>query len=352
MIQSNEKQGYILYQYCSFSMIPTLSRRDFLRFFGSNLLSLGFLFAIPKNFAFIQSQTIPLGRTTRSLNYYDLPSYSSKELGFYNTDTIVNIIGERLGDQEPAHNPLWYQTEKGWIHSAYVQPVKNILNEPVLDIPPGGMLCEVTVPFTQAWIIDNDRKKRSYRFYYGSTHWISYAIKAYDNSIWYRIVDDYYEASYMAYGRHFKPVLAEEMVPISALNINKKIEIDLVNQKLVAFENDRPIYMSRIATGYFEGDTPIGEFSIERKQPSRHMVGGSETRRFDLPGVPWVCFISWTGVSIHGTYWHNNYGTPQSHGCINLPLEAAKWVYRWTLPEVPVNDDYVESEFGTKVVIQ
>ena len=333
-------------------MTPSLSRRDFLKLFGSNLMSLGFLYAIPKNYASIQSQSIPLGRTTRSLIYYDLPSYSGKELGYYNTDTVVKIIGERAGDPEPTNNPIWYQTERGWIHSAYVQPVKEILNEPVLDIPPGGMLCEVTVPYTQAWIIDNDRKKRSYRLYYGSTHWISFAIKANDDSIWYRIVDDYYEASYMAYARHFKPVLAKEVAPISPLNVNKRIEIDLAKQQMVAFENNYRIYISRIATGYFEGDTPIGEFSIERKQPSRHMVGGGETRRFDLPGVPWVSFISWTGVSLHGTYWHNNYGTPQSHGCINLPLGAAKWVYRWTLPEVPVNDDYVESKLGTKVVIQ
>jgi len=59
------------------------------------------------------------------------------------------------------------------------------------------------------------------------------------------------------------------------------------------------------------------------------MASNLQGNEFDLPGVPWVCYISWTGVSFHGTYWHNNYGTPQSHGCINLTPEAAKWIYRW-----------------------
>jgi len=50
--------------------------------------------------------------------------------------------------------------------------------------------------------------------------------------------------------------------------------------------------------------------------------------------VPWVSYIeSSTGVAIHGTYWHNNYGVTMSHGCINMLSEDSKWVYRWTTPE-------------------
>ena len=55
-------------------------------------------------------------------------------------------------------------------------------------------------------------------------------------------------------------------------------------------------------------------------------------RGFDLPGVPWVTFFTSTGVSFHGTYWHNDYGTPRSHGCVNLLPEDAKFLYRWTSP--------------------
>jgi hypothetical protein len=65
-----------------------------------------------------------------------------------------------------------------------------------------------------------------------------------------------------------------------------------------------------------------------------------------------VCFISWTGISLHGTYWHNNYGRPQSHGCINLTPQDALWFYRWTEPVLPAEKEYVATRMGgTKVVV-
>ncbi len=85
------------------------------------------------------------------------------------------------------------------------------------------------------------------------------------------------------------------------------------------------------------------------------MAAELDTDFFDLPGVPWVCYILWTGVSLHGTYWHHNYGTPQSHGCINLTPEAAKWIYRWTDPYVPFDEDFVQTDKilrnGTPVIV-
>jgi lipoprotein-anchoring transpeptidase ErfK/SrfK len=108
--------------------------------------------------------------------------------------------------------------------------------------------------------------------------------------------------------------------------------------------------VARTSTGAVEGSTPQGEFIVERKQPSRHMAA-TEGNGYDLPGVPWVCFIHWNGVSLHGTYWHNNYGNVMSHGCINLTPEAAKWFFRWTVPVVAAGDDYEESESGTRVIV-
>ncbi len=72
---------------------------------------------------------------------------------------------------------------------------------------------------------------------------------------------------------------------------------------------------------------------------------------FDLPGVPWVSYIYWTGVALHGTYWHNDYGTPRSGSCINLTPADAKWLYRWTLPIVPPGEDWVRAPEGTRVVV-
>jgi lipoprotein-anchoring transpeptidase ErfK/SrfK len=62
---------------------------------------------------------------------------------------------------------------------------------------------------------------------------------------------------------------------------------------------------------------------------------------YDLPGVPWVSFFTGTGISFHGTYWHNDYGQPRSHGCVNLTPADAKFIYRWTRPAVPPETQYL-----------
>lgn len=333
-------------------MSSRLSRRDFLKISAAATAGLGFRdFPPGGDPASNRPPSFSLGRTVYSLRYYEHPSFSSKELGFYNTDSIINIYQEKVGDPKPAHNPIWLRTDDGWVHSSYVQPVNRQLNDPVREIPVGGKLFEVTVPYTQAWLINENNWKRAYRFYYGSTYWVTYAFEGVTGDIWYQVIDDRYDEIYAVKAEHFRPVTADELTPISPGVKSKKVIVDLGRQRVIAYENERPVFTTRIATGYFEGDTPKGEFIVERKQPSRHMASTLEGNGFDLPGVPWVCYISWTGVSLHGTYWHHNYGTPQSHGCINLTPEAAKWVYRWTEPIVPVEEDYVESDNGTRVVV-
>jgi lipoprotein-anchoring transpeptidase ErfK/SrfK len=73
---------------------------------------------------------------------------------------------------------------------------------------------------------------------------------------------------------------------------------------------------------------------------------------FDLPGVPWVSYFTSNGVAFHGTYWHNDFGVPHSHGCINLTPEAAKWVYLWTTPAVPPKEYVYSDNHGTRVIIR
>jgi lipoprotein-anchoring transpeptidase ErfK/SrfK len=63
-----------------------------------------------------------------------------------------------------------------------------------------------------------------------------------------------------------------------------------------------------------------------------------------------VTYFHWWGTAIHGTYWHNDFGRPRSHGCVNVPNEIAKWVYRWTTPAVPPDKQFVD-EKGTTVLI-
>ena len=80
-------------------------------------------------------------------------------------------------------------------------------------------------------------------------------------------------------------------------------------------------------------------------------AGDIASNGFDLPGVPWVLYITKGGISLHGTYWHNDYGHPRSHGCINLTPQASKWLYRWTVPSVEFGKQYAYEYFGTAVHI-
>jgi lipoprotein-anchoring transpeptidase ErfK/SrfK len=72
---------------------------------------------------------------------------------------------------------------------------------------------------------------------------------------------------------------------------------------------------------------------------------------FDLPGVPWVMYINEAGVSLHGVYWHNDFGIPHSHGCVNLSITSAKWLFRWTTPVVQPGDQFAYERKGTLVEI-
>src|SRR3990172_2396540 len=69
-----------------------------------------------------------------------------------------------------------------------------------------------------------------------------------------------------------------------------------------------------------------------------------------LPGVPWTCFFTETGVAFHGTYWHDNFGMPMSRGCVNMRIEEAKWLFRWARP-LHDPDRISNRGIGTGVVI-
>ena len=71
---------------------------------------------------------------------------------------------------------------------------------------------------------------------------------------------------------------------------------------------------------------------------------------YELPGVPWTCFFHEAGYAFHGTYWHDNFGTPMSRGCVNMRIDEAKWLFRWVRP-LHEQDRVYSPGYGTLVVI-
>jgi len=125
---------------------------------------------------------------------------------------------------------------------------------------------------------------------------------------------------------------------------DKRIEVNLSAQRVLAFEGGNKVNEFVVSTGLW-GRTPTGTFTIQRKVPSQTMAGGNRAigTYYYLPGVPWVQFfgnsqVPWSrGFSFHGTYWHNNFGHPMSHGCVNMKTPDAQWLYDWAPMGTSVN---------------
>ncbi len=142
-----------------------------------------------------------------------------------------------------------------------------------------------------------------------------------------------------------------------SLTGEKHIYVDLATQTLKAYQGDILYLETKVSTGKW-GKTPTGEFTIWEKLKATKMSGGSGADYYYLPNVPFVMFFEGSGVSagrgfgLHGTYWHNNFGHPMSHGCVNLRTVDAEKLYYWVSPEATGNITRSTSDNpGTKITI-
>ena len=134
----------------------------------------------------------------------------------------------------------------------------------------------------------------------------------------------------------------------------KWIEIDLTKQRLYAHDRDIIVYEFPISSGKW-GATPTGNFRIWAKLKYTLMHGGSKNDNtyYYLPNVPYTQYF-YKGFGLHGTYWHNNFGEPMSHGCINMYTPDSETIFYWTSPSVPVDKWIIyptKTSLGTRVVI-
>jgi len=336
----------------------SFSRRSFLRLSGASLLAL----AIPTRWTRRQME-LDAGQLGRVLEptadiYLD-PSFASRKLKTYWRDDVLQLDGAAMGGPQPEHNRIWYEVKDlGFVHSSAIQPVRQDPAPAVHYIPYGGMLMEVCVPFVDVYWHPRRDSERAYRFYFETTHWITGLSQDSKERLWYRIEDDKYDYVYYARAENLRPVQLSELTPISpdVPAEEKRIEVSLTEQWVQCYEGGDPVFITKVSTGrrFDDGSywTPEGEFMTFRKRGSRHMTAGNLASGYDLPGVPWVSYITEDGVSFHGTYWHNDFGNPRSHGCINMTPQAAKWLFRWTRPVVPSQEKEVWLDYGTYVAIR
>jgi lipoprotein-anchoring transpeptidase ErfK/SrfK len=116
----------------------------------------------------------------------------------------------------------------------------------------------------------------------------------------------------------------------------KWIEVNLSTQYLIAWENGVSVNETYVSTGRPGFETPTGTWYVNTKLLSQTMSGCIQGECYYVPDVPWVMYFTDWGHALHGTYWHNNFGHVMSHGCVNLPLDFAEWLYYWTPIGTPV----------------
>jgi lipoprotein-anchoring transpeptidase ErfK/SrfK len=119
--------------------------------------------------------------------------------------------------------------------------------------------------------------------------------------------------------------------PSPTITTGKQIIVDLSDSRIYAYENGALVNNVLASTGLPATPTVKGNFTVQRKYTSQTMSGPG----YYLPGVQWIMYF-YAGYAVHGTYWHNNFGQPMSHGCVNLPNDAAYWFYQWAPVGTPV----------------
>ena len=333
-----------------------LSRRDFLKLSGAALFGV-LLSELRINK--VQAAPAPMqGRVVAtSLIIRDAPAFSGRRVNSLPRDSVLDNLEQVFGGAESDYNRIWYRIgNNAFVYSGWVQPVDTVDDNIVTEIPATGVLGEITIPKADSvWAI-NRSPTPGPRLYYGTTHWITaVVVDKRDGSQWYKAYDNLWDTFYYIPPQWVHIFLPEEIAPLSPQvpENEKHIEIHLDSQLLLAYEWNVLVYAARVATGQKNYESPIGRFRTFHKRPTYHMTGGADDFSvFDLPGVPWDSYITDSGVAIHGTYWHNDFGHPHSHGCINMAPQDAKWIYRWTLPSVPPGERLMlEPGVGTRVLI-
>ncbi|KAA3644046.1 MAG: L,D-transpeptidase [Chloroflexi bacterium] len=354
-----------------------LSRREFLKL---SALSFGGAFIPP--WLRMPSQDFPqsehLGRIVAGgLKLHSQPRPDSQVERTLFEDEIIATLRTVVGSQPFRQNQTWVESPEGYAWSPEIQPVLNQPNPPLSILPEtslgAGMWAEVTVPYVNLalinpparapWLKNRLEAGVPARFFYSQVVWID-QIEIDDNDqAWYRLNERFgYGDLFWAPSEAFRPIAPEEIAPISPEVEDKHIRVDIDRQTMSCYEGNTEVYFARASTGALfnsagqrvdEWGTPPGQHRIWRKAVSLPLAGGSAAAGWDLPAVGWISLFVGSGVAFHSTYWHNNYGVPTSRGCVNLRPDDAKWVFRWTQPQVAIDpgDVTVGMPGGTMVSV-
>lgn len=341
----------------------TLNRREFIRLgaLGAGAAGLALRRRPALQTAFPDAERLArilVGKT----DVYALPDINSTPTGSLFEDQVVPWVREVVGTNPFRFVQRFVETPEGYIWSPHVQRTHNNPDPAPLRALPdfaggAGFWVEVSVPYVDL-VLDNPpvrspafRNGVLQRLYYQQVIWVDQVDTDDAGRAWYRLNErsGSYGDIFWAPGDAFRVITPDDVAPISpdVPVEQKKIVINVAEdiQALTAFENNTEVFFCRISAGQradAEGNpqeksaTPVGTFGTSWKLHSIHMSGGASGVGWDLIGVAWPTFFATPGIAIHSTFWHANFGGEyMSHGCVNLLADDARWIWRWSTPQVP-----------------
>ncbi len=271
-------------------------------------------------------------------------------------DAVVPWLREVVGEAPGGYgSSRWVETPDGYIYASRLQPVWNKPNKPLAALPVTptgkGMWVEVSVPYSEIilkrpassmWLKEKIKANLPIRVYHNMILYVDDLEVQPDGTTLYRVNERYGNPGDLLWvnAEALRPITEEEISPIHPDAADKHVEVNLTRQSLTCYEGKHEVYFCRVSSGAkfdSEGNavdvwsTPPGQHPVYRKLVALHMSG---PKTGDWPAVGWTSIFAQGGVSIHSTYWHNYFGVPRSHGCVNCAPDDAKWVWRWLYPSV------------------
>jgi hypothetical protein len=232
----------------------------------------------------------------------------------------------------------WYRIGiDRWVHGGWIQlvnPADDVL-QAWCDPPLSEVATAATDVLPLGWVVTTSLNVRAEP---STTSAIVGTVVKYDRlSIletqlvsgqrWYRIGDKRW-----VYGANIR-VARFRARPASIRSNERWVGVNVREQTVVAYEGDTPVYAALVATGLPRTPTVFGIFRTWLRLVSRKMSGGSAATGgyYNLEEVPWTLYF-YSGYALHGAYWHDAFGNPRSHGCVNLSLYDSWWIFKWSEP--------------------
>lgn len=250
-------------------------------------------------------------------------------------DRLRRGVQVQIYEEALVNGATWYRIGVNrWVHSGWVQVVAD--DTPVhLALCPAPMADTAPAALPVGWVVTASLLVRGQPGVSDSnpvvgTVYHNQALSILETRLvagerWYRIGADRW-----VYGPNVG--VARHKTRPSAIRVDERwVGVNLREQTVVAYEGDKPVYAALTATGMAATPTVQGIFRTWWRLVSRKMVGGSAATGgyYYLEEVPWTCYF-YSGYALHAAYWHDAFGRPRSHGCVNLSPYDAWWIFKWS----------------------